>query len=102
MDNQNSGQEGAFVGLVLKDGRIAMDLFKVKTVAQYMLDDPRATFSKADAVLKSSEQYLAYKNIVSLKQCAMRGLVSSGSTYSICSKLEPRTKAIRRLENVHD
>ncbi|MDH4466831.1 MAG: hypothetical protein QE271_02130 [Bacteriovoracaceae bacterium] len=36
--------------------------------------DPRATFSKGEAALKSSEIYMTYRNILSLKQCASRGL----------------------------
>ena len=39
-----------------------------------MEKDARTTFSKAEAVLKSSDIHLAYKNIMSLKQCASRGL----------------------------
>ena len=36
--------------------------------------DSRTTFSKAEATLKSSEVHLAYKNVMSLKQCASRAL----------------------------
>ena len=36
--------------------------------------DARTTFSKAEAVLKASDIHLSYKNILSLKQCAARGL----------------------------
>ena len=36
--------------------------------------DARTTFSKAEAILKSSDIHLSYKNVMSLKQCAARGL----------------------------
>ena len=36
--------------------------------------DSRTSFSKAEAILKCSDTYLSYKNIVSLKKCASRGL----------------------------
>jgi hypothetical protein len=36
--------------------------------------DAKITFSKAEAVLKCSDIYLSYKNFMSLKQCASRGL----------------------------
>ncbi len=39
-----------------------------------MEKDTRTTFSKAEAILKSTDTYLSYKNILSLKQCASRGL----------------------------
>jgi hypothetical protein len=45
-----------------------------KLIVQHMTEDPRATFSKAEAVLKASELYVSYKNILSLKQCTARGL----------------------------
>ncbi len=45
-----------------------------KLLVGEMERDSRATFSKAEAILKSSDAYLAYKNIMSLKQCASRGL----------------------------
>lgn len=45
-----------------------------KLLVSEMERDPRTTFSKAEAVLKSSDTYLAYKNIMGLKQCASRGL----------------------------
>lgn len=45
-----------------------------KLIIKYMSDDPRATISKAEAALKSSDIYLSYKNILSLKQCTARGL----------------------------
>lgn len=45
-----------------------------KLLVSEMERDSRTTFSKAEAVLKSSDLHLAYKNIMSLKQCASRGL----------------------------
>lgn len=45
-----------------------------RLVVSEMERDSRTTFSKAEAVLKSSDTHLAYKNIMSLKQCAVRGL----------------------------
>ena len=39
-----------------------------------MNKDARTTFSKADAVLKSSDAYQSYKSIMNLKQCAARGM----------------------------
>lgn len=36
--------------------------------------DTRTTFSKTEAILKCSDAYVSYKNILSLKQCASRGL----------------------------
>lgn len=45
-----------------------------KFIVGEMASDPRTTFSKAEAVLKTSEAYLSYKNVMSLKQCAVRGL----------------------------
>jgi hypothetical protein len=36
--------------------------------------DQRTTFSKAEAILKASDTHHVYKNILSLKQCAVRGL----------------------------
>lgn len=33
-----------------------------------------SAFSKAEAIMKCSEAYLSYKNVLSLKHCAMRGL----------------------------
>lgn len=39
-----------------------------------MEKDARTTFSKAEAILKTTDAYLSYKNILSLKQCAVRGL----------------------------
>ena len=38
-----------------------------------MEKDSRTTFSKAEAILKTTDIYLSYKNILSLKQCASRG-----------------------------
>jgi hypothetical protein len=45
-----------------------------KILVGEMEKDTRATFSKADAILKTTDAYLSYKNILSLKQCAVRGL----------------------------
>ncbi|MEI8346559.1 MAG: hypothetical protein WCG27_03770, partial [Pseudomonadota bacterium] len=45
-----------------------------KILIAEMERDTRATFSKAEAVLKCSDTYLSYKNIMGLKQCASRGL----------------------------
>lgn len=45
-----------------------------KMIVQHMAQDQRATFSKAEAVLKASDVYMTYKNILSLKQCTSRGL----------------------------
>lgn len=45
-----------------------------KLIVTEMERDSRITFSKAEAVLKSSDIHLSYKNIMSLKQCAARGL----------------------------
>lgn len=45
-----------------------------KILVGEMERDARATFSKADAILKTTDAYLSYKNILSLKQCAVRGL----------------------------
>jgi hypothetical protein len=42
-----------------------------KIIVSEMANDQRTTFSKAEAVLKTSEVYLSYKNIMSLKQCAV-------------------------------
>ena len=36
--------------------------------------DSKATFSKAEAFLKTTDAYMSYKNIMSLKQCATRGM----------------------------
>ncbi len=45
-----------------------------KLIAGEMERDPRTTFSKAESILKTTEIYLAYKNVMSLKQCTVRGL----------------------------
>lgn len=39
-----------------------------------MTKDARTTFSKADAILKCSDTYQSYKNIMSLKQCSVRAM----------------------------
>jgi len=51
--------------------------------------DSRATLSKAEAILKSSDAYLSYKNIMSLKQCASKGLnlARSHTQYLFNSKM---------------
>ena len=43
-----------------------------KIVSDQFLNDPKAAFAKAEAFMKSSDCYLAYKNILNLKQCATR------------------------------
>ena len=45
-----------------------------KLILQAMREDPRMTFAKAETIMKSSETYLSYKNILSLKQCTSRGI----------------------------
>ena len=45
-----------------------------KLIISEMERDPRATFSKAEAILKASDIYLTYKNTLSLKQFASRDL----------------------------
>lgn len=45
-----------------------------KLLVSEMERDSRTTFSKAEAILKSSDIHLTYKNVISLKQCASRGL----------------------------
>lgn len=45
-----------------------------KIIAEQFLNDPRASFAKAEALMKSSEAYAKYKNIANLKQCALREL----------------------------
>ena len=45
-----------------------------RIVVGEMEKDARTTFSKADALLKTTDTYLSYKNIMSLKQCASRAL----------------------------
>jgi len=39
-----------------------------------MLHDNRATFAKAEAIMKSSEDYVKSRNIANLKQCASRAI----------------------------
>ncbi len=45
-----------------------------RIVVGEMEKDARTTFSKAEAILKTTDTYLVYKNIMSLKQCASRAL----------------------------
>jgi hypothetical protein len=45
-----------------------------RIVVGEMEKDSRTTFSKAEAILKSTDTYMAYKSILSLKQCVSRGL----------------------------
>ena len=45
-----------------------------KLIVSELERDSRTTFSKAEAILKSSDLHLSYKNIMSLKQCASRGI----------------------------
>ena len=45
-----------------------------KILVGEMERDARTTFSKSEAILKCSDTYLTYKNIMSLKQCSSRGL----------------------------
>ena len=45
-----------------------------KLLVNEMERDSRTTFSKSEAILKTTDAYLSYKNILSLKQCALRGL----------------------------
>ncbi len=45
-----------------------------RIVVGEMEKDTRTTFSKTEAILKSTDTYLSYKSILSLKQCASRGL----------------------------
>jgi len=44
-----------------------------KIVTHTMSLDTRATFSKAEAMMKSSPQYIEYKKIMGLKQLTTRG-----------------------------
>lgn len=43
-------------------------------MVQQMEHDPRCTISKAEIYLKATEPYQVYKDLLSLKQCAARGL----------------------------
>ena len=45
-----------------------------KLILQTMKEDRRTSLSKAEVVMKSSDTYLSYKNILSLKQCTSRGI----------------------------
>lgn len=45
-----------------------------KIIAEQMIQDYRTSFAKAEAVMKSSENYVKSKNIVNLKQCALRAI----------------------------
>lgn len=45
-----------------------------KIIADQFSNDPRASFAKVEALMKSSETYAAYKNTLNLKQSAMREL----------------------------
>jgi len=45
-----------------------------KILVSEMERDSRTTFSKTEAILKSTDTHLSYKNVMSLKQCASRGL----------------------------
>lgn len=43
-------------------------------MVQQMEHDPRCTITKAETYLKSTESYVLYRELLSLKQCAARGL----------------------------
>ena len=45
-----------------------------KIISEQMLHDHRTTFAKAESIMKSSEIYVKSKNIVNLKQCALRAI----------------------------
>lgn len=45
-----------------------------RIIVREMEKDQRTTFSKAEAILKASETYQSYKNVMGLKQFAIRGL----------------------------
>lgn len=45
-----------------------------KIISEHMLNDHRATFSKAESIMKSSEIYVKSKNIANLKQYSSRAM----------------------------
>ncbi len=60
-----------------------------------MEKDTRTTFSKAEAIMKCSDAHLSYKNIMSLKQCASRGLnlARLHAQYLLRSRLDEESDA---------
>jgi hypothetical protein len=45
-----------------------------KIMAIEFSNDSRASFSKVEVLMKASDTYLEYKNVMNLKQCALREL----------------------------
>lgn len=41
-------------------------------VSEQLSNDPKASFAKVEAIMKSSNSYVSYRNVVNLKQCALR------------------------------
>ncbi len=60
-----------------------------------MEKDTQTTFSKAEALLKTTDTYLSYKNTLSLKQCASRGL----NLARLHAQYLLRTKTVDPTEN---
>lgn len=58
----------------LDKAQIEEEILCNKIIISEMEGDTRTTFSKAEAILKTSDTYLSYKSIISLKQFAVRGL----------------------------
>lgn len=68
-----------------------------RIMVREMEKDVRTNFSKAEAILKSTETYLSYKNIMSLKQCASRAL--SLSRLHIQHLLESRVSGDHEIDD---
>ena len=41
-------------------------------VSEQLSNDPKASFAKVEAIMKSSNSYVSYRNVVNLEQCALR------------------------------
>ncbi|MFK7828128.1 MAG: hypothetical protein AB8G05_28520 [Oligoflexales bacterium] len=41
-------------------------------ISEQLSNDPKASFAKVEAIMKSSNSYVSYRNVVNLKQCALR------------------------------
>ena len=61
-----------------------------RIISDFMVAEHRASFSKAESIMKSSEPYLKYKKIVNLKQCATRemSLIKLHLQYLLKEKIE--------------
>lgn len=63
-----------------------------KIIADHMEADSRASFSKVEAIMKSSSAYIEYKKVANLKQCASRevALVKMHLQYVLSSGVEEK------------